>query len=185
MFAKKILVVAIVLLGMVPKEANASYVAPSSSLQLLACGPYACYGTLPYLAYNPNGCALPGANPYSIPGCSVTGTRVGTTTQCVAFARTVTGAPATGGSGENWRRGKQVVGGNVPVGTLIATFVWNQQLGRYVYSGHTCVFRGYGSSGSLLAWSQNWPAGLGCVVAHSISGNSGGVTDPRSYYVVE
>src|ERR1051325_852139 len=162
-------------------DAMASYVAPSTSLQILTGGPYAWYGTLPYLTYLPNGWRLPSANRYCIPGCAAAGTQVGSTTQCVAFARTVTGAPPTGASGEAWRRGRQVVGGNVAVGTLIATFVWSPQFGRYVYSGHTCVFRGYGANGSILAWSQNWPSGLGCVVAHSITGANGGATDPRSY----
>lgn len=145
---------------------------------------YGTYNGRSYLLWNSLTSQLPLARPYGVAIPLTPGVQVGTSGQCVSFARAVTLAPPAGANGEYWRRGRQVVGGTVAPGTLIATFSWNGS--RWVYSGHAAVFRGYAADGSLLAWSQNWPAGFGCVVAHGITGNgNGGVTDRRSYFVVE
>jgi len=137
-----------------------------------------------YVVWNGSTAQLPGARAYFVGPYLPAGVQVGAggplAGQCGVFCQAVTGAPLTG----NWRRGRRVVGSYVAPGTLIATFVWNGW--TWVYSGHSCIFRGYAPDGSLEVWSQNWPVGFGAVVANYIRGwGTTAVTDRFAYFVVE
>ncbi len=160
---------------------QAEYRTPSGYFSILNSPNYGRHNGRSYLLWNNFTAQLPSSRAYFVAVPLTPGVQVGATDQCVAFARAVTLARPAGANGENWRRGRRVVGGSVAPGTLIATFTADGSR----YQGHATVFRGHSGNG-LLCWSQNWPAGFGCVVAHSIPATGGGgVTDALAYYVVE
>lgn len=106
--------------------------------------------------------------------------------QCVAFVKAVTKTPniATG----SWYRGRAVVKNGkvdptIPIGTAIATFIYDSTKGRYVYSGHTALY-GNPSSTGLNVWDQNYLNDK-AVARHCISYT--GTTresNIKNYYVV-
>lgn len=168
--------------------ANAQYRASASYMSMLnSSSNWNTYKGTTYLVYNATTKQLPNAKPQVVAVPLAPATQVGKSDvglppgQCVSFARPVCGAPPTGANGENWFRGTQVVGSQTLPGTLIATFQWNGR--RWVYGGHAAIFAGFGPNGTLLVWDQNW--GVPFVRFHAITGNNGGITDPRRYFVVK
>jgi hypothetical protein len=86
-----------------------------------------------------------------------------------------------------WRKGPRVVDGNVPIGTVIATFFGPGG----TYSGHCAIFKGYvkdrnGRIIGIEVWDQNWYTvnGMGVFGKHTIYRSGSGVVNADNYYVV-
>jgi len=163
------------------------YVVSSANLSRLN-GPTVTFNGQQTLAWNSTSQQLPQSRRYFLQAPLSGGVQVGetspsgTTGECVALPKALTSVGAT----STWRRGAAVVGGNVPVGTVVATFKLQNGQWRYANDGscHAAVFRGYGSSGRIKLWSQNWPLNYRCIIKHEIGSTNNGVSDPRRYFVV-
>ncbi len=88
----------------------------------------------------------------------------------------------------NWDKGRRIVNGGVPSGTVIATFFGSGG----TYSGHSAILKAYirNGGGSIIGfevWDQNWYQvnGMGVFGKHNIYRTGSGVTDADNYYVVE
>jgi hypothetical protein len=110
------------------------------------------------------------------------GKHVGESQHCVSLVKHAAGLGAT----PTWRRGKRVLGGDVPSGTCIATFTAD---GRYANatdgSSHAAVLLEETPRGSLRVLDQ-W---VGHPVAERVIRDNQGVgpaaDDASRYYVVE
>lgn len=165
--------------------ANAQYVVSSANRAKLN-GPTVTFNGKQTLLWNSSSSSLPQARNYFLAFPLVGGVQVGetspsgTTGECVALVKAL--VPAVGAT-STWRRGEAVVGGNLPVGTAVATF--KQVNGQWRYDGHAAVFRGYASGGKIKLWSQNWPYNYRCIIQHEISATNGSLSDPHRYYAIK
>ena len=157
--------------------------APQSVLQILSQN-VVCGGLryVPFETTSANGSKtvvgknLPQSRPYRLGSTCISGTQCGESGECVASVKALCGCPKT----SSWRKGRQVVTSNLPMGTAIATFDTNSS-----YSGHATILIGLRSDGSIDCWSQNWPAGTQCLSRHVITKTGkGGVTDSAAYYEI-
>ena len=157
--------------------------APQSVLQILSQN-VVC-GSLRYVPFETTGASgtktavgknLPQSRSYGLGSTCISGTQCGESGECVASVKALCGCPKT----SLWRKGRQVVTSNLPMGTAIATFDTNGN-----YSGHATILIGLRSDGSIDCWSQNWPAGTQCLSRHSIAKTGkGSVTDSAAYYEI-
>lgn len=167
--------------------ATRNYVAPQSTLQILAQN-VTCGGRryVPYETTAANGTKiavgknLPQSRSYSLGASCTAGTQCGESGECVALPKALCGCPQT----SKWKKGRHVTASNLPMGTAIARF---GSSGAYLNDGtcHATILIGLRSDGSIDCWSQNWPAGTQCITRHTISKtSSGSVTDAAAYYEI-
>jgi len=127
-----------------------------------------------YLRYSDRG-NLPQCREVKMAGLP-SGCQIGESDQCPAVVKTLCGAPGTA----KWRRGRQAIGGKLPRGTAIATFLPDQTYSQKG-SGHCGIF--WDLNNGLGIVDQNWGA-PSIVRLHTLTGKLGDKYDPSSYYEV-
>jgi len=147
-------------------------------------------GSFYYLNYYPDGKKLPRSSK-TISGFTTVDDGDIYPSECVDFVRVLSNTHKI--LTKKWRRGPKVMTcTNIEPGTVIATFSYDSNLGRFKYDyGHVAVFAGFRYSGGekigFRVFDQNWKkdGGLGVAGRHSIyKTGSTYVSDADNYYVV-
>lgn len=109
--------------------------------------------------------------------------------ECVSLPKALSksNVPTTSTTNNKWTRGRQVMGGNVAQGTVIAKFNADGTYDSLGGTGHAAIFdvylQGQGPAG-FRVWDQNfvYPGAIG---RHLLYPSGTGVYNANNYYVVQ